>query len=301
MKKKRYIMQYTSMTTFTAPVFLAEMYDEQIQELGFRDKTEALLYLAEGIWNERNGKQNSFAVRNILKHVSLERDPILRLLPRVYRGVRLVGERKSKILSLTDFGYLSNLMNSVMEAFMLYSKCYRRMLRKEMHASFVIGNPSSGYVQTYISGLQYDKLFEMAIRGGMSLTGMIRSTIEAVLMAEEVIPERWLVPLEIQDAISDYLHVEGFTCHNFSRDIQLRINIGCEENCRGIQMLLCKYEIPGFNEFLRRVILFLLNSNSIEFQNIPDKEEQKNFYFDETELYMNDRLSCKDFVRSIYQ
>lgn len=36
------------MTTFTAPVFLAEMYDEQIQELGFRDKTEALLYLAEG-------------------------------------------------------------------------------------------------------------------------------------------------------------------------------------------------------------------------------------------------------------
>lgn len=48
MKKKRYIMQNTSMTTFTAPVFLAEMYDEQIQELGFRDKTEALLYLAEG-------------------------------------------------------------------------------------------------------------------------------------------------------------------------------------------------------------------------------------------------------------
>lgn len=78
------------MTTFTVPVFLAEMYDEQIQELGFRDKTEALLYLAEGIWNERNGKQNSFVVRNILKHVSLERDPILRLLPRVYRGVRLV-------------------------------------------------------------------------------------------------------------------------------------------------------------------------------------------------------------------
>lgn len=188
-----------------------------------------------------------------------------------------------------------------MEAFMLSSKCYRRMLRKEMHASFVTGTPGSGYVQTYISDLQYDKLFEMAIRGGMSLTGMIRSTIEAVLMAEEVIPERWLVPLDIQDVIPDYLHVEGFTYHNFSRDIQFRMNIGSEENSRGIQKLLCKYEIPGFNEFLRRVILFLLNSNSIEFQNILDKEEQENFYFDENELYMNDRLSRKDFVRSIYQ
>lgn len=289
------------MTTFSAPVILAEMYDDQIKELGFRDKIEALLYLAEGIWNERNGKQNSYAVNNILKHISIERDPILRLFSRTYRGVVLRGERKSKILSLTDFGYLSNLMNSVMEAFLLSNKCYKRMLRKEMHASFITENTSSSYAQTYISNQQYDKLFEMAIRGGMSLRGMIRSTIEAVLMAEEVIPERWLVPLDIQDAISDYLHVEGFTCHNFSRDIQFRMNIGCEENCRGIQMLLCKYEIPGFNEFLRRVILFLLNSNSIEFQNVSDQEEQTNFYFDENEQYMNDRLSRKDFARSIYQ
>lgn len=289
------------MTTFSVPVFLAEMYDNQIQELGFRDKTEALLYLAEGIWNERNGKQNSFAVRNILKHITLERDPILRLLPRVYKGVVLKGEKKCKILSLTDFGYLSNLMNSVMETFMLSSKCYKRMLRKEMHASFVTGGTSSGYIQTYISEQQYDLLFEMAIRGGMSLTGMIRSTIEAVLLAEEVIPEKWLIPLEIQDAIPEYLRIEGFTYHKFSREIQFRMNVGSEENCQAIQKLLCKYEIPGFNEFLRRVILFLLNSNNIEFPNIPDKEEEGNFYFDENELYMNDRLSRKDYVRSIYQ
>ena len=54
MKKKRYIMQDTALTTYTAPAVLAEEYDKQIKEFGFRDKQEILVYLAIGLYNERN-------------------------------------------------------------------------------------------------------------------------------------------------------------------------------------------------------------------------------------------------------
>ena len=48
-------MQDTALTTFTAPAVLAEEYDRQIGEFGFRDRQEALIYLAIGLYNEQNG------------------------------------------------------------------------------------------------------------------------------------------------------------------------------------------------------------------------------------------------------
>lgn len=302
MKKKRFIMQNTTSTTCTAPTVLAEEYDRQIKEFGFRDRQEALIYLAIGLYNERNGIKNSWIVRSILSRVSVERSPVLRVLPRKYRGLRLLDEYKDKILGLTDFGYLSNLMNAVMEAFLASGRTEKRRLRKEMHARFVPDVPGSGWLQTYISDSLYDRLFEMAMHGGMSFTGMVRSAISMILSAEDVLPDSYPVPFEVQDAIRDHLLIEGFTTHRFSREIQFRIYIGEGEMRDGVYSLIYLYRIPGTAEFLRRVFLFLLDSENIGFRYMPEESKPEDSdYFDDNESYYNERLSRKDFARSIYQ
>lgn len=300
MKKKRFVMQDTAFTTYTAPTVLAEEYDRQVKEFGFRDRQEALIYLAIGLYNERNGIKNSRIVRRILSRVSIERSPVIRVLPRKCRGLQLANKYKDKILSLTDFGYLSNLVNAVMEAFLAAGRTDKRGLRKEMHARFVPQVPGSGWLQTYISDLLYDRLFEMAIHGGMSFTSMVRSAISMVLAAENVLSDSYPVPFEVQEAIQDCLQIEGFTTHRFSREIQFRIHIGDGDMYNGVYRLIHRYQIPGTAEFLRRVLLFLLNSKEIGFRYMPEEPEDSG-YFDDNESYCYERLSRKDFARSIYQ
>lgn len=62
MKKKRFIMHDTALTTYTAPAVLVEEYDRQIKEFGFKDKQEILIYLAVGLYNERNGIKSAHAM-----------------------------------------------------------------------------------------------------------------------------------------------------------------------------------------------------------------------------------------------
>lgn len=295
-------MHDTAITTYTAPIVLVEEYDRQIKEFGFKDKQEVLIYLATGLYNERNGIKNSWIVRNILSRVSVERPPFIRSFSRVYRGVTMTNEDKEKMLSLSDFGYLSNLMNAVMEAFLAAGKVEKRRLRKEMHTHFVRKISGSEWLQTYISDTLYDRLFEIAIHGGMSLTEMVRSAIAMVLAAEDFRPDSYPVPFEVQEAIQDHLRIEGFTTHRFSREVQFRIRIGNGGLYTDICRLIRRYQIPGTSEFLRRVLLFLLNSRNLGFQYIPDESDSSvSDYFDENELYYNERLSRKDFIRSIYQ
>lgn len=302
MKKKRYIMQDTALTTYTAPTVLAEEYDKQIKEFGFRDKQEILVYLAIGLYNERNGLKNSRTVRKILRRVSVERSPVLQIFPRVYRGIQMRTEYKDKILSLSDFRYLSNLMNAMMEAFLAAGKYEKRMLRKEMHARYVHEVSGSEWLQTYISESQYDQLFDLAIHSGMSFTGMVRSAIMLVLASEDILQDGYPVPFEVQEGIRELLCIEGFTLHHFSRKIQFRIRVGSDELHTGIYYLIQRYEIPGTSELLRRVLLLLLDTKGISLRYVPDElQQEESDYFDENELYRNERLSRKDFARSIYQ
>lgn len=302
MKKKRYIMQDTALTTYTAPAVLAEEYDKQIKEFGFRDKQEILVYLAIGLYNERNDLKNSRTVRKILRRVSVERSPVLQIFPRVYRGMQMRTEYKDKILSLSDFRYLSNLMNAMMEAFLAAGKYEKRMLRKEMHARYVHEVSGSEWLQTYISESQYDQLFDLAIHSGMSFTGMVRSAIMLVLASEDILQDGYPVPFEVQEGIRELLCIEGFTLHHFSRKIQFRIRIGSDELHTGIYYLIQRYEIPGTSELLRRVLLLLLDTKGIGLRYVPDElQQEESDYFDENELYRNERLSRKDFARSIYQ
>lgn len=302
MKKKRFIMHNTALTTYTAPAVLVEEYDRQIKEFGFKDKQEILVYLAVGLYNERNGIKNSRTVREILRRVSVERSPVLQIFPRVYRGMQMRVECKDKILSLSNFGYLSNLMNAVMEAFLASGRTEKRMLRREMHVRYVRETSGSEWLQTYISESQYDKLFDMAIHSGMSFTGMVRSAIRLVLASEDILQDGYPVPFEVQEGIQELLCIEGFTLHHFSRKIQFRIRIGSDELYNGICYLIQHYEIPGPSEFLRRVLLFLLDTKGIGFRYVPDElQQEESDYFDEDELYHNERLSRKDFARSIYQ
>lgn len=302
-KKKRWIMQDCGHTTFTTPAVLAEIYDKQLCEYGFRNKTEVLIYLATGLWNEEHGIKNSWFVRDILSRTTPERSLALSCLPRVYRGLHLTDEEKGKVLSISNYKYLSNLMNAVLEAFMAAKSREKRLLRKEMHAQYVYESNNSYWMQTNVRDDQHTELCQMAWRNGLTFLGMIRTAIDAILFTEGLIPETWFVPFEVQDTIQDHLRVEGFTLHHFSREVQIRINMGDEMHYKAICNLIRRYDIPGTAEFLRRVLLFLLNSKDIPDLRVSDDypNESEDVYFDENETYTNNRLSRKDFVRSIYQ
>lgn len=296
--KKRWIMQDCENTTFTTPCILSEIYDDQIRKYGFRNKIEVLSYLAVCLWNKENGIKNSYYVRRILDLVSIERSPVLCCLPRNTKAINLKGEEKDKALSLHQFGYLGNLMNALLEAFIAAKSLDKRLLRKEMHAKYV-KEPISKTIGTYISESQYDLLYKMAKRAGITIQGLIRLVIDSMLTSENLIPETWFVPFEIQDVISDYLRIDGFTFHRFKREIKVDIFRENGTTNNAISQLIFRYNIPGANELVRRAILFLLNSGNIPLLYVPEENEPE--YFDENEVYTNERLSRKDFVRSIYQ
>lgn len=300
-KKKRRIMHECSNTTVTVPVMLMEMYDVQIREYGYMNKSEVLTYLAVGLWNEENGIANSRIVRSILSRVTRQRAPVFQRCPRRTFGISLSVKESDKILSLSRYDYLSNLINAVMEAFLAAGRYEKRMLRKEMHSGYVKDSNCSYYLQTYISDDGYDRLCRMAYRGGMTLAGLLRATLNTALITEELIPETRFIPFEVQDAIQDSLRIEGFTLYHFSREVQIRINIADEMGNEAINRLIHRYDIPGANELLRRVLLFLLDANNIPYQRTSDyPEENEEAYFDESEIYVNERLSRKDFVMQIY-
>lgn len=299
--KKRWIMQDCENTTFTTPCILSEIYDDQIRKYGFRNKIEILTYLAVCLWNKENGVKNSYYVRRILDLVSIERSPVLCCLPRNTKAIILKGEEKDKVLSLRQFGYLSNLMNALLEAFIAAKSLDKRLLRKEMHAKYV-KEPVSKTIGTYISESQYDLLYKMAKRAGTTIQGLICLVINSMLTSENLIAETWFVPFEIQDAISNYLRIDGFTFHRFKREIKVDIYRENETTNNAISKLIFRYKIPGANELVRRAILFLLNSGNIQLLHVPEEpEENEPEYFDENEVYTNERMSRKDFVRSIYQ
>lgn len=88
----------------------------------------------------------------------------------------------------------------------------------------------------------------------------------------------------------------------FSREAKFGFYM--DDNVRFREMLgvIRKYRIPGTNEFLRRALLLLLKPDGIHRDPLPPAyEEDTPGYLDENEAYMNERLSRRDFARSIYQ
>lgn len=292
----------TGHVTYTAPSVLAREYDRQIREFGFRDRQEALIYLGIGLYNQKNGIRNSRAVRGILSRVSVERPTVLRAFPREYRGVRTKSAYKDKLYSLTEFGYLTNLMNAVMEAFLAAGRTEKRALRREMHRGLVQDTPPLYWTGTYISASQCDRLSDMAARGGMSLKGMVRSAIDMILAAEGLSTSDYPVPLEIQEAVRGYLRIEGFTLYRFSGDTHIVIDIPDDRYRDRLHELMRRHEIPGASELVRRALLFLMEADKVDYRYVPEETEPGDTdYFDENESYYNERLSRVDFARSIYR
>lgn len=292
----------TGHVTYTAPSVLAREYDRQIREFGFRDRQEALIYLGIGLYNQKNGIRNSRAVRGILSCVSVERPAVLRAFPREYRGVRMNSAYKDKLYSLTEFGYLTNLMNAVMEAFLAAGRTEKRALRREMHRRLVQDTPPLYWTGTYISASQCDRLSDMAACGGMSLKGMVRSAIDMILAAEGLSTSDYPVPLEIQEAVRGYLRIEGFTLYRFSGDTHIVIYIPDDRYRDRLHELMRRHEIPGASELVRRALLFLMEADKVDYRYVPEETEPGDTdYFDENESYYNERLSRVDFARSIYR
>lgn len=295
-------MRNTGHNTYTAPSVLAHEYERQIQEYGFRDKQEALIYLGVGLYNQKNGIRNSRAVQSILGRISVERPAVLGVFPREYMGIKMDDNSRGKLYSLSEFGYLSNLINAIMEAFLAAGRTEKRALRREMHRGFVQSTSHSYYMGVYISSSQRDRLSDMGTRCGISLKGMVRSAIDMILTTEGLSMSDYPVPFEVQDIVRGYLRIEGFTRHRFRGDTQIVLNIPDDWYWDRIYELMRRYEIPGANELLRRSLLFLLGSDEIGYRYVPEGPEPEGpDYLDENESYYNDRLSRMDFARSIYR
>lgn len=282
--------------TVCIPTLLYDMYTKQVQELGFTNKSEVLTYLIEALYRKDNGLKNSSVVRKILQYVPIERNPILWRMPKTITGFSFTGETVMKLSSVHSGR--KDILPSLIEAFLGVHPNVRKRLRIEIHAK-LLQNISTINLRAQVSEKQYETLKGIAVRAGLSISALLNLCIDILIISEGMGNDNY-IPEEIQDAFSKYLRIEGVTTWMFKQDCYLNINVRDDLKCMKIIALMKKYIIPTDNEFLRRIVLFLLHAKDISFEYKASADDSYKAETDEYEDYYNEQLARKSFIKELY-
>ncbi len=282
--------------TVCIPTLLYDMYTKQVQELGFTNKSEVLTYLIEALYRKDNGLKNSSVVRKILQYVPIERNPILWRMPKTITGFSFTGETVMKLSSVHSGR--KDILPSLIEAFLGVHPNVRKRLRIEIHAK-LLQNISTINLRAHVSEKQYETLKGIAVRAGLSISALLNLCIDILIISEGMGNDTY-IPEEIQDAFSKYLRIEGVTTWMFKQDCYLNINVRDDLKCMKIIALMKKYIIPTDNEFLRRIVLFLLHAKDISFEYKASADDSYKAETDEYEDYYNEQLARKSFIKELY-
>ncbi|MDH6312666.1 hypothetical protein M2137_001441 [Parabacteroides sp. PFB2-10] len=156
-------------------------------------------------------------------------------------------------------------------------------------------------MNTYVSKEQYEMLQKTGMRCKMNVPNLIHLTINLILKNENSNPDERVLPPKVQELITSFLILEGSTLSEFERDTQIVVYFKDDMLKAAIVWMIIKYEIPGWNEFLRRIVLFLLKSpNLIDLREAAEFENESNiFSTKEEDEYLN--LARKDFYFALYK
>lgn len=284
------------------PKWLIDFYKQTIHEFGFATKSEAIQYLIEGLWNKQNGIQNSEVVDEILRYVKRKKCTFFAHAECGRLGVLLSPDTFNKLEQIKGFSCRSRKIQALIEAFLSCKTSDKRLLQKEIHLKRRCLPFTKSRLDTYVQHETYHKLEIMAQRLDKKVCELIHLVIDVLIRQEDTEFEFFYVPKEVKQALQDVLLLEGSTLKRFKRGRQICIYITDPNIRTAISNIIYKYEIPGPCEFLRRVIIFLMDSSDLMLKqpsSISEEENIMSLHQDDNDLYLN--LARKDFYYSKYR
>lgn len=283
------------------PTMLYDFYMSQLKFFGYSNKSEIITYLIDGLWKRQNGKKNSDVVNRILDFVNTDRPAVFSHVPHSLLAILLRGLIVNKFDKIEGFRSQDNLINALLEAFLSAKTSDKKLLRKEIHREYLKLDISKKRMNTYVSKEQYELLQKTGMRCKMNVPNLIHLTINLILKNENSNPDEHVLPSKVQELITSFLVLEGSTLSEFERDTQIVVYFKDDKLKAAIVWMIIKYEIPGWNEFLRRIVLFLLKSpNLIDLREAPEFEDESNiFSTKEEDEYLS--LARKDFYFALYK
>ncbi|MDH6357222.1 hypothetical protein [Parabacteroides sp. PF5-9] len=281
------------------PKWLLDFYLQTINEFGFVNKSEVIQYLIECLWNKQNGVSNSQPVENILSYVKRKRCTFFSHAERSWLVILLTPEAFKKIDQIRGFPSRASKIQALIEAFLSCKISDKRLLQKEIHLKRRCLPFTRRRLDTYVQDDAYKQLKRMAARLEKGVNGLIHFVIDIVIKQEDTEFEFCDMPKEVKQTLKEVLLLEGSTLSRFKRQEQICIYVNDENVRQAISNIIFKYEIPGANEFLRRIIIFLLDSSRLILSGsdeCPDSITSSLLSQYESDRYLS--LSNKDFYYS---
>lgn len=278
------------------PVVLWEMVKERIAECGFLDASTPVLFIVRTLIKSKTGKELTYLENSILRFKQPDRMSIFKNQKYLNVGFQLTKELNAEIVSA---GFT---MNHIFRVAILTFLASGKSEQNKMSAFLnrltpdVIDKSLSKSFGTFLSEKQYQQINEIRSRTGENMSSFLRSTIDLIISSEGFYGESIYISQNITTSLQKQIRRKGFVRNCFQREHFISTALLTEERKKAVRMIIMKYKIPGIVEFLRRVLLFLLESPKIDYQYQIEESTISDDYFDEYERNIYAACVTRDFL-----
>lgn len=278
------------------PVFMSMLLEERLQEFGFKDKANTILYMVERYIDNKTPGTCSLAVKKIFSYMPRHFDPIVIKAERCTIIFKM-GQKKyntlTRVIMENGFETRNYFIMALVSALVIAPPRFLRKLSDEFNETG-IRSLERGKMDftTYVSDLQYYFLKQSASEANLTVSGLLRLVMNLFFKVSD---GESMLPVQLEDVALDILEMKGSTIKYFSRDVTVHLGITPDEEEKLYELVL-KYRIPGAREFTRRIVLFLLKGYRLVVEPEEEPAGDEDIFNDVNFEY----LAKRDYARSIY-
>lgn len=253
---------------YFVPTPVWEMFQKRRRDFRFRGVGSVVYYLLEAYRRSASGESVSLLVNKILKNKSESWFTLFRYDQRSQSIIVVDRSWANEITSIAEkSGYKdrSRLIAVLIGCFISSSPATLRKLSAEMDNRSV--NIASGVetISTYVSIYQYTFLAMLARNQQISISKLLCTSLDIIIATEKENSEDYYVQGYLRDMVNDVLEIKGYTTKDFRREKAIHVSISGDYRRMQILQIMKNHDIPTPREFLRRLVLFFLNTQYILF------------------------------------
>lgn len=262
---------------YFVPTPVWEMFQKRVRDFRFRGVGSVVYFLLEAYRKIFAGEKISPVVCKVLKNKSESWFTLFRHDQRSQSVIvvdRRWADEMAIIADKSGYKDRSRLIAVLIGCFVSSSPATLRKLSAEMDNRSV--NIASGVeiLSTYVSFYQYTFLAMLAKNQQISISKLLCTSLDIVIAAEDEGSEEYYVPGYLRDIVSDVMEIKGYTTKDFRREKAIHVSISGDHRRMQILQIMKSHGIPTPREFLRRLVLFFLNSQYVLFnKNVTTQEE----------------------------
>lgn len=287
------------------PSFVALVFEEKIQVHNIRSRAAVVGWLLRNYLNRAENLPVSKAATGIFRLAVKEHSRMTAFTASVSTQVMMRGDWAAKLSRLAEadgFKTRHNLINALIAAFCTAPPRFVAQVGDELNEAEMDKVTDDGMnFHTYVSRCQHQVISRQAAAAGMTVAELIRTAVD-VLFAVEIGDKVSVLPEGVAVRMKEVMMMRGTTVKRFNRDVPVRFVFSQANGRDEIFRLVQKYRIPGYPEFIRRMILFLLDSDQFTDDRVADEPEDGE---DVADVFREvgsqyERVARKDFARSVY-